>query len=193
MLLAGKHSDEINFALIVDIFNSDIFNNIFNNILHQFILRWFVISLLKTLSVIEFRRTLREKFRKRPKNNNKAWIKFLWSHLTHFGRLLGKIYLFQGHNIFSRSLSQQNFPPAWRTDILRNRFIGSLLYTAVWGGALHDDTKNGCVADWMQIKHWTQKYDRFGISCQKLYKFWTFWNFLYSFAFIVVLASSYPS
>lgn len=54
MLLAGKHSDEINFALIVDIFNNDIFNNI------------------QTLSVIKFRRTQREKFRKRPENNNKA-------------------------------------------------------------------------------------------------------------------------
>ena len=112
MLLAGKHSDEINFTLIVDIFNNDIFNNI------------------QTLSVIKFRGTQREKFRKRPENNNKAWIKFLGSHFTHFGRLLGKIYLFQGHsNIFSKSPSQQKFAPAWKTDILRNRSIGSPLHS----------------------------------------------------------------
>ena len=80
-----------------------------------------------------------------------------------FWEIAGKSYLFQGHNIFSKSPSQQKFAPAWRTDILRNRFIGFLLYTAGWEGTLLDDTKNSCVADWMQIKHWAQKYDRFSV------------------------------
>ena len=44
--------------------------------------------------IINSRGTQREILRKRPKNNNKAWIKSVWDYFKHFGRLLEKNYLF---------------------------------------------------------------------------------------------------
>ena len=66
---------------------------------------------IKSELTVKHRGTQREIWRKRPKNNKKIMNKAFWSRFKHFGRLLGKIYLFlTSSKTNGRVLCQQGTP-----------------------------------------------------------------------------------
>ena len=75
MLLGGKHSDEINFTLIVDIFNNDILTmrkQIISGSINKVDTGMSCYLIVKDTFRDQIQGHPTGKFEKRPKNNNKA-------------------------------------------------------------------------------------------------------------------------